>query len=259
MNLGLNGRVVLLTGGSSGIGASLAQAYGDEGARVAMTYRTDRVGAERVARRVENAGGEGMIVPFDLASDRGADILVETVCDHWGGIDVLVANAVQWPDRSPAAGFEALGQGAWEVGLRANVEGSFRILQAVIPSMRDREWGRILFLSTGLAEEGMRGAETYTCAKAALVGLVRSLAWDVGRDGILINILAAGLTLTEANRERIPETVRSAMAARTPLERLSYPEELAGPALFLTSAMNSSITGEVIREGSSTGRSSHAQ
>src|SRR5690606_12384389 len=227
--------------------------------RVALTYRENHGGAERTARAVEAAGGEAMIVPFDLNGVGSARSLADAVVEQWDRIDVLVASAVQWPVGSKGGHFEELSPPAWQAGLRANIEGTFALVQAILPRMRAARWGRILFLSTGLAEEGMRGAETYTCAKAALVGLVRSLAWDVGRDGILINILAAGLTLTEANRERIPETVRSAMAARTPLERLSYPEDLAGPALFLTSAMNSSITGEVIREGSSTGRSSHAQ
>lgn len=258
MDRGFEGRVVVVTGGSSGIGAALAVAYGREGAWVAITYLTNRDGAEQTARAVEEAGGEAMTVLFDLTDPDSAGALADAVVDRWGRIDVLVANAVQWPERSPDGRFEHLPRSSWEEGLRANVEGAFALVQAVVGRMRSAGWGRILFMSTGLAEEGMPGAETYTAAKAALHGLARSLAWDVGRDGILVNVLAAGLTLTSGNRTRLPQEVRDRMADRLPLGRFSEPEEVTAPALFLTSAANTSITGEVIREGSATGRSSHA-
>jgi 3-oxoacyl-[acyl-carrier protein] reductase len=258
MDLGYQGRVVVVTGGSAGIGAALAAAYGAEGARVALTYRVNRDGAERTGRAVEAAGGEAMIVPFDLNGVGSARTLADAVVERWARIDVLVASAVQWPVGSKGGHFEELSPPAWQAGLRANIEGTFALVQAILPRMRAARWGRILFMSTGLAEEGMRGAETYTAAKAALVGLVRSLAWDVGRDGILVNILAAGLTLTESNRTRLPQEMLDGLASRLPLGRLSEPGELAGPALFLTSVANTSMTGEVIREGSSTARSGHA-
>jgi len=257
MDLGLKERVVIVTGASSGIGAAVAAAYGREGARVALTYRVNRSGAERAAREVEAAGGQAISLQLDLGEPGGADGLAGAVMERWGRLDVLVASAVQWPDRSPGGRFEALPHPAWKEGLRVNVEGTFALVQAVLARMRPSGWGRILFMSTGLAEEGMRGAETYTAGKAALHGLARTLAWDVGRDGILINVLAAGFTLTDRNRAAIPSEVQDAVAARVPLGRLSTPEDIVSPVLYLTSAANTSITGEVIREGTSTGRSSH--
>src|SRR5688572_13159731 len=97
MDLGFEGRVVVVTGGSSGIGAALAEAYGAEGARVAVTHRVNRDGAERTARAVEAAGGEALTVPFDLNDAASARSLVDAVAERWDRIDVLVASAVQWP------------------------------------------------------------------------------------------------------------------------------------------------------------------
>lgn len=259
MDLGLEGRVVVVTGASSGIGAELARAYGGEAANVAVTYRADAAGAERTAEHVERAGGRAMTVPFDLAVPESANAAVSSVVGRWGRLDVVVANAVDWPERAPASGFEDLAPASWQAGLRTNVEGTFALVQAALPHLRAAGWGRLLFISTGLAEEGMPGGETYTAAKAALHGLARSLAWDVGAAGILVNVLAAGLTLTDRNQEALPSEVREAIASRNPLGRLSDPEDLAGAALFLTSTANRSITGEVIREGSSTGRSGHVR
>lgn len=257
MELGLDRKVVLVTGGSSGIGAALATAYGRQGAKVATTYRTNRDGAIRTTTAIEEAGGQAMAEPFDLANPAGAHRLIESILDRWQRLDVLVANAVAWPQRSPGGHFEDLPRSSWQNGLRTNTEGVLALVQEALPGMRAAGWGRLLFMSTGLVEEGMPGGESYTTAKAALHGLARSLSWDLGADGILVNVLAAGLTLTERNQTMLPDELRASIAARVPLGRLSVPEEVTAPALFLTSAANTSITGEVIREGSSTGRSSH--
>jgi NAD(P)-dependent dehydrogenase (short-subunit alcohol dehydrogenase family) len=258
MKLGLAGRTVLVTGGSSGIGAALATAYGREGANVVVTYRSDASGAAATAEAVEQAGGQALTATFDLADPASAEAVVATALARYGHLDVLVANAVVWPQRSPTGRIEDLPPDAWTSGLRANVEGTFALAQAALPHLRASNQGRILFISTGLAEEGMPGAAIYTTAKSAIHGLARSLAWEGGGDGVLVNTIAAGLTLTDRNRSRLPGAMRDATASRTPLGRLSTPEDLVAPVLFLTSAANSSITGEVLREGSSTGRSSHA-
>jgi 3-oxoacyl-[acyl-carrier protein] reductase len=257
MNLGLAGRTVLVTGASSGIGAALASGYGRENANVAITYHSDPGGAAQTAKEVIEAGGQAITLPFDLGDLDSVQPLVTAIEDRWGGIDVLAANAVRWPDRSPSGRFEDLKTATWQNVLRDNIEGNLALVQAVLPAMRTGQWGRILFMSTGMAEEGMFGCEAYTTAKAALHGFARSLAWGVGGDGILVNVMAAGLTLTERNLEAIPKSVADSIASRVPLRALSKPSDLVPIALFLTSEANNSITGEVVREGSSNGRSSH--
>lgn len=258
MDLGLRDRVVMVTGGSSGIGAAIAEAFGRERARVVLTYRSDAASARAVAKRVEAAGGQATVVRYDLGDPVSITAAVDEVSQTWGPVEALIANAVRWPQRSPEAAFEKLAPAVWQPDLRDNIDGVFATVQAVLPGMRANGWGRILFISTGVAEEGMAGTETYGAAKAALHGLARSLAWGVGASGILVNVLVAGFTMTDRNQRRVPEPVRRGVAARIPSRRLSYPDEVALPAVFLASAANRTITGEILHEGSSTGRSSHA-
>jgi NAD(P)-dependent dehydrogenase (short-subunit alcohol dehydrogenase family) len=135
-------------------------------------------------------------------ADRSCDEVPAATRDRWGGIDVLVANAVQWPARAPedAGGFEHMRVERWPSTLRTNLEGTFATVRAALPAMRDRDAaGRIVLISSGLAEEGMPGGGDYGAAKAGLHGLARSLAWELGGEGILVDVVDAGFTLTERN------------------------------------------------------------
>jgi NAD(P)-dependent dehydrogenase (short-subunit alcohol dehydrogenase family) len=252
---GLRDRVVLVTGGSSGIGRAVAQAFGGEGARVAVTYRTNRAAAEECARRIEEQGGAAVALPFDLAADGGARDLVRAVVDRWGGIDVLV-NSAGGRDRRGAFGarFEDT---EWRPMLDTDLAAPYALALAAVPAMRGRGWGRMVFVSSGAGEEGWGGAAAYSTAKAGLVGLARSLAWELGREGILVNVVAPGLTLTERVREVVPAQVADGFAARIPTGRLSTPEDLARLIVFLASEANGNVSGELVREGSATGRSAH--
>jgi NAD(P)-dependent dehydrogenase (short-subunit alcohol dehydrogenase family) len=256
----LNGRVVLVTGGSSGIGRAIARAYGAEGARVALTYHSGEEAARRTAAEVEAAGGEALVLPLDLERIGSADEMVAAVRERWGGVDVLVANAVQWPARSAddQPGFEDMRVERWRTTLRTNLEGTFATVRAVLPAMRGRTGGRIVLMSSGLAEEGMPGGGDYGAAKAGLHGLARSLAWELGRDGILVNVIDTGFTLTDRNLGHFSDELRDRFAAAVPTRRLSAPEEVARLVLFLGSAANGNISGETVREGSSTAGSAHA-
>jgi NAD(P)-dependent dehydrogenase (short-subunit alcohol dehydrogenase family) len=261
VDTGMNGRVVLVTGGSSGIGQAIAKAYGAEGARVALTYRTGEDAARATAREIEEAGGEALVLPLELGQIDSHDETIAAVRDQWGGIDVLVANAVQWPGRAPedAGGFEQMRVERWQTTLRTNLEGTFATVRAALPAMRDREAPRrIILISSGLAEEGMPGGGDYVAAKAGLHGLARSLAWELGREGILVNVVDTGFTLTERNLEHFGDQMRERVAGAVPSRRLSTPEEVARLVLFLGSAANGNISGEIVREGSSTAGSAHA-
>lgn len=255
MDVGLGERVVLVTGGSSGIGRAIALAFAAEAARVALTYHSDREAGEATGRRVD-----GLAVPMDLADPASIDAAVQAVVDRWGGIDVLVVNAVHWGRRPPGHGthFEDVPPAEWQAMLRTNLEGAFATVRAALPAMRGRDWGRIVLMSSGIAEEGLPGSWSYGAAKAGLHGLARSLAWDLGPEGILVNVVGTGFTMTERNRERMPQELRDRVAAAVPSRQLSSPEDVASLVVFLGSAANANITGEVVREGSSTARSPHA-
>lgn len=142
--------------------------------------------------------------------------------------------------------------------LGTDLAGPYALLQAAVPVMRGRGWGRIVLVSSGAGEEGWEGAAAYASAKAGLVGLARSLAWELGREGILVNVVAVGLTLTERVRATAPPQVLEGIAGRLPSRRLSEPADVADLIVFLASNANRNISGEVLREGSATGRSAHA-
>lgn len=259
MDSGLNGRVVLVTGGSSGIGRAVALGFGREGALVAITYRTNEAAALHCVREIEDSGGTAVAFQFDLASEDGGRDLVRQVVDRWGGIDVLV-NCAGGRDRNAPWGshFEDVPGPEWHAMLDTDLAAPFALLQAVIPALRARGWGRIVLVSSGSGEEGWEGAAAYAAAKAGLVGLARSLAWELGREGILVNVVAPGLTLTDRLRATVPSEIVERFAARVPSRRLSAPEDVAGLVVFLASEANRNISGELVREGSATGRSAHA-
>ncbi len=248
MNLELRDRVVLVTGASSGIGRATAVAFGEAGARVGITYCTELGGAEETVRLVGEAGGEGMVVPMDLGEEGSIWSAVDAVVGRWGGVDVLVANAVEWG--APvweAPPFEELSPKAWRRMFETSVDGVFYTVRAVLPSMRDRGWGRIVMLSSGSVEYGMPGGGAYGAAKASLHGLSRSLARELGPGGILVNVVMPGLVLTERNMLVVPEQVRESVAGESPSGRLSAPEDVASAIVFLASGANGNTTGEILR------------
>jgi NAD(P)-dependent dehydrogenase (short-subunit alcohol dehydrogenase family) len=258
MDTELKDKVALVTGASSGIGAATAVALGREGALVALTYNSNRNQANEVAGRVQKAGGKSVTGRLALEDPRSIRSAVDEVIDRWGGIDVLVANAVRWPRARAVEGrAETLSVSEWQESLRTNLEGTIATVTAALPAMREGGWGRIVLISSSVADEGQPGPNPYGVGKSALWGLARQLAWDVGRDGILINVVGTGFTVTERNLETFGDEVRDGVASQIPSRRLSTPEEVANLVVFLCSTANGNITGEQILEGSSTGRSAH--
>ncbi len=246
MDLGLNGRTVIVTGASGGIGRELARAFAAEGAHVALTYHRSPETAELLAKEI---GDRALAVPYRMEDPDSARALVEAVLGWTGRIDVLVNNAVRWLPPDPAASFEAVPDAAWQDMLRANVEGAVRLSRLVAPVMRERRWGRLIHLSSTLARDGMAGTEYYGAAKAALHGFSRSAAFSLGRDGdILSNVVMLGLTRTETN-VHVTEAEGGHFAALSALGRLATAAEVAAAIVFLASAANTAITGEVIVTG----------
>jgi len=249
MDLGLEGRVVLVTGGSRGIGRAAALAFGRERARVALTFHSDRERADAVVAELRAAGGEALAVPMALGDHASIAGAVSMVIARWQRVDVLINNAVQWGTRGPweAPPFEAVEPADWRPLLEVNVEGHYRAIQCALPGMRASGWGRIVNVSSAIAVDGLAGAGPYAAAKAALHGLTRTLAKELGPSGILSNVVMPGLTLTERNRERMPAAVRDEVARSSPIRRLLSPEEVVPTIVFLGSAANTAVTGEVIR------------
>jgi 3-oxoacyl-[acyl-carrier protein] reductase len=241
VELGLRDRSVLVTGGSSNIGAATAVAFGREGARVSLTYKTGRRAAEKVAAEIEQAGGEAHVLAFDLADEGGPARLVDAVTGHWGGLDVLVNNAVRWADAPREFGVDA----GWEALVDTNLTGQLRVLRAALPALRGSDGGRIVNVSTSLVERGMAGSVAYTAAKAGLSGASRSLAWELGREGVLVNVVMPGWVLDGKDVE-VPQAMVDEQTARLPTGELPSCRHVADAVVFLCSQANRSITGETL-------------
>jgi len=249
MELGFRDAAVLVTGGSSGIGREAAIGYGREGAKVAITYNSQKDVAEGVAEEIEAAGGTAYVVPMDLNEPETIAAAVSATVSQWGGLDVVVGNAVNWgsagfherPERIEDAKPEW-----WVPVMRANLECNFHLVQQVAPALRRSEHGRLVLISTDLAERGLPGAWPYGAAKAGLHGLVASLQHDLGKDGVLVNVVMPGITLENGEHRVIPKPALDQIATRFSARKLPDTTDVADAILFLTSPRTTAIQGEIL-------------
>jgi 3-oxoacyl-[acyl-carrier protein] reductase len=245
MNLGLDGRTVIVTGASGGLGRHIARGFAAEGADVVLTYHRAKADAEQLANQI---GDRTLVVRYALDDAASAAAVVEAALAWTGRIDVLVNNAVDWGSEvpTPERRFESVLDAEWLRVFRTNAEGALQLTRAVAPVMRQRRWGRLVHISSSVAVNGMAGAEYYAAAKAALHGFSRSAAFSLGRDGdILSNVVMPGLTRTETN-VAITDADGHHFGALAPIGRLLDAPEVAGPVIYLGSAANTGVTGQVI-------------
>ena len=243
MDLGLDGKVVLVTGGGGGAGPSIANAFAAEGAAVAVHYRSSAGRAEDAAAAIRDGGGRAIAVQADLGSRDSTDAAVATVERELGRVGVLVtATSAYRNDRLTETSDED-----WETVVDDMLGATFRACRAVVPSMQAGGFGRIVNIAARSGLVGVSRSSHYAAAKAGIVGFTRSLAKECGRDGILVNAIAPVRILTEKDgKPTIPAERAEQAAKRTPLRRLATPEDVARVAVWLGSAANTYITGEVI-------------
>jgi NAD(P)-dependent dehydrogenase (short-subunit alcohol dehydrogenase family) len=247
MELGLKECVVLVTGSSSGIGKAAAIAYGAEGARVGVTYHANRQGAEDTAQSVRNAGGQALVVHYDLADQASIRACLEALAREWGALHVLVNNAAPMEVSGPSRQtFEDVPLKNWEDMLRRTLEGVTLTVQCALPLLRKSAWGRIVTISSD-AVDGWPGLGPYATAKAGLHGLSRTLAVELGPVNILSNVVMPGAVLTERTQQNLTDEHRSQIEMNTPTRQITTPEDVAALIVFLGSPVNRQITGEIIR------------
>lgn len=249
MKLGIEKKVALVTGGSQGIGRAVALQLAAEGVRVALTFRSEREKAAEVVREIEQGGGEALALEMDLSSIASVKGAVAAVLARFGQLDILVNNAVRWSEKIPgqAPRFEDYALSEWQGVVHDNIDGAIAAIQAALPSMRARGWGRIVNVSSGVALDGVVGAGPYGAAKAALHGLTACLAREVGPHGILTNVVVPGLTLTDRMGALLPPNAQEQRGKAYAIGRLLPPEEVAPTIVFLCSSANTAVTGEIVR------------
>ncbi|MET8145593.1 SDR family NAD(P)-dependent oxidoreductase [Sphaerisporangium sp. NPDC005288] len=242
MDLGLNGRVVLVTGASGAIGAAIAATYAQEGALVAAGWHGNEENARAVVESITQAGGKAIAVRIDQRDRDSARAVTDQVERELGDIAILVANAVAWPPMAPDT---------WDIlseGLIANVTGTMALVDAVLPRMRDTGWGRLVLISSDVVEQPMPAAVTYPAVKGAIETAAKVLAAREARHGVLTNVVRPGFTLTDRalNWPGMGRQAVDAEGARTPTGRICTPEDVASAVAYLGSAANGHINGETL-------------
>lgn len=242
MDLAITGKVALVTGGSAGIGRSIARQLAAEGVKVVLTYHSQQVAAEQLADEIG-----GIALPLSLDDPPSAIACVQATIARLGTIDILVNNAVMWGDGPTRDRFEDVPLATWQRMFRGNFECTYAAIQAALPTMRAKKWGRIINVSSGTALDGVSGTGPYASAKSALHGLTSVLARELGADGILVNVVVPGITLTDRVAKHVTPDLEAARAAGYPIKRLLPPDEVAPTVVFLASALNTAVTGEIVR------------
>ena len=241
-----SGRVALITGAGSalGIGFATARLLAQQGAKIAITSTTDRIN-ER-ARELDKENADVFAMPADLRDHESTLMLVREVLARYGRIDILVNNAgmtqISNPDGTLSTSFAELSEADWDYSIALNLKTTFNMTKAVLPSMLSAKYGRIVNVSsvTGPLVSNPR-ATAYSAAKAAMVGLTRSLAMEVARNGITVNAVAPGWIETASSTEQ--EIIAG---KNTPVGRPGRPEEVAAAIGFLGCESASYVTGQMI-------------
>ncbi|RDD69827.1 SDR family NAD(P)-dependent oxidoreductase [Paracoccus versutus] len=239
----LSNRTIIVTGAARGIGASYARALAAEGARVAIC---DVLDPGPVVARIEAAGGEAFGALCDITDAASVADLVAQVKARFGRIDGLVNNAAIFAALKPRP-FEQIASEEFDRVLQVNVRGGFECIRAVLPGMRAQGYGKIVNIASGTVYKGTPGLLHYTASKGAIIALTRVVAREVGGDGIRVNCVAPGFTLSEGilDAEETAAINRATVASRC-LPRDQQPEDLNGAIGFLLSAESDFMTGQVM-------------
>ena len=253
MDLGLKDKVALVAAASRGLGKAVAREFAREGAHVAICARGEDVLRATAREIAVDTGGQIFPVVADVTKPEDIQRLVSAVEEHFGQIDILVNNA----GGPPTGAFMDFDDEAWEAALRLNLISTIRLCRAVLPGMRARRWGRIVNMTSASVKQPIDGFVLSSAARSGVVGMAKTLANECAAEGITVNNVCPGWTLTDRVKSLAEEraakegkTVREVVdeyAADIPARRLAHPDELAALVVFLASERAAYITGATIQ------------
>ena len=252
MDTGLKNRVAIVAASSQGIGRATAEAFAAEGCRIAMCARNAQ-NLQKAAEAIKSRYGVDVLTQaFDVTDAVAVHSFVEAVASKFGAADICVTNA----GGPPAKGFLAATLDDWHKAVEANFLSTVYFAREVIPHMQRNRWGRIVTITSVTTKQPIADLVLSNAVRAAVVGLVRSLANEFGKDGILVNNVAPGYTVTDRLKDlaklraaamgESEEEICAGWSAEVPVKRLGNPAEVANAIVWLASDRASYVTGQTI-------------
>ncbi len=252
MDTGLKNRVAIVAASSQGIGRATAEAFAAEGCRLAMCARNQEALQTAAEKIQKQSNAEVLAEPLDVTDASAVHRFVETVVNRFGGVDICVTNA----GGPPAKGFLATSLDDWRKAIELNFLSAVYFAREVIPHMQRKSWGRIITITSITTKQPVADLVLSNAVRAAVVGLVKSLANEFGKDGILVNNVGPGYTATDRLKDlaksrsmamgKSEDEIFQGWAVEAPLKRLGEPREVADAIVWLASERASYITGQTI-------------
>ncbi|HTP13488.1 MAG TPA: 3-oxoacyl-[acyl-carrier-protein] reductase [Bacteroidota bacterium] len=237
----LKEKIVLVTGGSRGIGRAIARAMAEQGANVAFTFRSAQEAAENVKKEIESMGRKALAIQSDAKDINGAQQVVDRVLKEFQRIDILVNNAGITKDTL----LMRMSEQDWDEVLDTNLKGAFNFSKAACRPMMSQREGKIINISSISGVVGNAGQVNYASAKAGMLGMTKSLAKELASRNIQVNAVAPGFVDTDMTEKLTPQQ-REALMNMIPMKRTAKPEEIANVVVFLASPASSYMTGQVL-------------
>jgi len=241
MKMEFDGKVVLVTGSSRGLGREFALAFARLGADVGVNYVSSGDKAAEVVKEIEALGRKAVAVRTDVSKEEEVVTLFKSVTDALGAPDILVNNAAIYVDSTVAK----MDKQTWDKVMGVGMDGVFLCTKHAIPAMKEKGWGRIVNVSSVVGQIGIFGTANYTAAKAGVIGFTKAAAKEVARKGITVNSIALGYFDAGMNL-RLPEEIREATVKTIPMKRFGKASEAAAAVTFLCSDGAAYITGQVL-------------
>ncbi|ACA39119.1 3-oxoacyl-[acyl-carrier-protein] reductase [Lysinibacillus sp. fkY74-1] len=237
----LEGKVVVVTGASRGIGRAIALKLADEGAKVVVNYSGSQAKAEEVVAIIQEGGGEAIAVQASVSQTEEVTALMDTAVKTFGSLDILVNNAGITRDNL----LMRMKENEWDDVLDTNLKGVFLCTKAVTRQMMKQRAGRIINISSIVGVAGNAGQANYVAAKAGVIGLTKTTAKELASRNILVNAIAPGFIETEMT-DQLPEDIKQGMLTQIPLAKLGQPEDIAKAVVFLASDDANYMTGQTL-------------
>ncbi|KAB7707179.1 3-oxoacyl-[acyl-carrier-protein] reductase [Bacillus aerolatus] len=235
----LQDKVVIVTGGSRGIGATIVKELAKQGANVVINYNSSAEHAEALVEDIDRLGGKAIACKADVSNLEEAKQLVETTKNQFGRVDILINNAGITRDRT----FRKLSEEEWHEVLNVNLNSVYHTTSAVINTMLEQKYGRIINISSIIGQAGGFGQTNYSTSKAGMIGFTKSLALETAKNGVTVNAICPGYIETEMSAA-IPENILEQIVSKIPMKRLGKTSEIAEAVIFLASS--DYITGQCI-------------